>query len=50
MTDIKVLINDKELPLNEFIKDLVVNINMGIVKSLKAIPENIKSININIEL
>ena len=50
MVEVKILINDKEIPINQFIKDVVINVNMGLVESLKKIPENKKSIKIEIEL
>ncbi len=50
MADVKILINDKEIPINQFIKDVVVNVNIGLVESLKKIPEQKKSIKIEIKL
>lgn len=50
MTDVKLLVNDKDIPMNEFIKDILININKGFVSSLKEIPDDITNINIEIEL
>ena len=50
MEKIKLRINDKEIPLNAIMKNVLVNINLGLVKVLKGIPENIKIINIKIEM
>ena len=50
MSDIKLFVNNKEIPLNEFIENIIVNVNLGIVASLKKIPEDRKSIKIEIEL
>ena len=50
MSDIKLFVNNEEIPLNEFIENIIVNVNLGIVASLKKIPEDKKSIKIEIEL
>jgi len=50
MVDVKILINDKAIPINQFIKDVTVNVTLGIINSLKKIPEQKKSIKIEIEL
>ena len=50
MSDIKLFVNNKEIPLNEFIENIIVNVNLGIVASLKKIPEDKKSIKIEINL
>lgn len=48
MTDVKLLVNDKEIPLNEFMEKMLVNLVSGYLKSAKKIPEDIKDINIKI--
>ncbi len=50
MTDIELNINDKDIPLNDFIRNIFINVNKGLIDSLKNIPEDIKSIKIDIEL
>ena len=50
MTDVKLLINEIEIPMNEFIKEIFINVNKGFITSLKEIPEAIQTINIEIKL
>ena len=50
MSDVKLLIDDKEIPLNEFAKEIIVNVNLGVIASLKKIPEQKKLIKIEIDL
>ena len=50
MANVKILINDKEIPINQFIKDVTLNVTLGIIDSLKKIPEQKKSIKIEIVL
>jgi len=50
MSDIKLFVNNEEIPLNEFIENIIVNVNLGILASLKKIPEDKKSIKIEINL
>ena len=48
--DIKRKLVKNAEPVNEFIENIIVNVNLGIVASLKKIPEEKKSIKIEIEL
>jgi len=50
MADIELTINDEKIPLNEFIQNIFVNVNVGLIDSLKKIPEDRKSILIKIDL
>ena len=50
MSVIKLFVNNEEIPLNDFIENIIVNVNLGIIASLKKIPEDKKSIKIEIEL
>jgi hypothetical protein len=50
MPDIELLINEEIIPLNEFIKNIFVNVCVGLIDSLKNIPEGKKSIKIEINL
>ena len=43
-------INDKEIPLNNFMKEMLVNILLGYIKTAKKVPEDIKTINIEIQI
>lgn len=50
MTGVKLLVNDKDIPLNELMRDMLSNIILGYLKSVKNIPEDKKTIKIEIEL
>ncbi|MFX1277301.1 MAG: hypothetical protein ACFFBP_07985 [Promethearchaeota archaeon] len=50
MADIKLLVNDKEIPMNEFIQEILINVSKGFITSLKGIPEDIRAIKIDIKL
>jgi len=50
MTVIKLLINDKEIPLNPIMSVIITNINLGFIEALKGIPEEKKKVIIEIIL
>jgi len=50
MTDVKLIINDNQIPLNNIMQEMLSNIIQGYLKSAKKIPEDIKSINVEIKL
>ncbi|MFW9771714.1 MAG: hypothetical protein ACFFFB_10340 [Candidatus Heimdallarchaeota archaeon] len=50
MTGVKLEVNEKEIPLNELMEKMLVNIILGYLQSAKKIPEEIKQIKIEIEL
>ena len=50
MTEVKLAVNDKEIPLNELMRDMLTNIILGYLKSAKNLPEDIKTIKIEIGL
>ncbi len=50
MTDVKLEVNDKDIPLNDLMKDILSNIIQGYLKSAKKLPDDIKSIKVNIQL
>jgi hypothetical protein len=50
MTDVNLQVNDKEILLNQMMKDMLINLILGYLKSAKKIPDEIKSINIEIQL
>ncbi|MFX1376737.1 MAG: hypothetical protein ACFFA0_13085 [Promethearchaeota archaeon] len=43
-------VNEKQIPLKEFMQDMLTNIILGYLKSTKAVPENIETIKIEIKL
>ncbi len=45
MADIKLLINNKEIPLNPIMSVILTNVNLGFIKALKRIPEERKKVN-----
>lgn len=50
MTDLTLTVNDKGIPLNDLMKEMLTNLVLGYLKSAKKVPEEIKSIKIEIEL
>ena len=50
MENINLKINEKEIPLNELMKEMLMNLVLGYLKSAKKIPEEIKTIKIEINL
>ena len=50
MTDIKLMINEKEVPLNPIMSVILTNINLGFIEALKGIPEEKKKVQIEIEV
>jgi hypothetical protein len=49
MYSIELKINEKEIPLNDMMEDMLKNLIEGYIKSAKGIPEEIKTINVKIE-
>jgi hypothetical protein len=49
MTTINLKVNEKEIPLNEQMQEMLVNLVLGYLKSAKKIPDEKKSIEIIIE-
>ncbi len=47
---VKIIVNEIEIPLNEFVRKLCTNIILGLIRSLKGVPENINNIRIEIRL
>jgi hypothetical protein len=47
--DVCLKVNDREIPLNPFVKDVFANVIEGLVNSLDKIPERINNIEITIE-
>ena len=50
MTEVILDVNQKQIPLNDFMREMLTNIIIGYLKSAKEIPEDIKSISIEIHL
>ena len=49
MSSVNLKINEKEIPLNELMENMLTNIILGYLKSAKKTPEEIKHIKIEIE-
>lgn len=43
-------VNEKQVPLKDFMQDMLTNIILGYLKSTKAVPENIEKIKIEIKI
>lgn len=50
MVEIKLVINDKDIPLNPIMSSLLTNITLGFIDVLKNIPEEKNEVNIQIKL
>ena len=50
MSDINLKVNDKKVPLNEFMEGMLENLLLGYLKAAKGIPEDITSISVKIDL
>jgi hypothetical protein len=50
MSEVNLEVNDDKVPLNDFMEDMLKNLLLGYLNSAKGIPEEIKSINVQISL
>ena len=50
MTEVILELNNKEIPLNDLMRSMLTNMILGYLKSAKDIPDEIKSISIEIHL
>ena len=50
MTKVKLQVNDIDIPLNELMKNMLINILLGYLMSTKKLPDQKKTIKIEIEL
>ncbi len=50
MSNINIKVNDEKIPLNDFMEEMLKNLLVGYLKAAKGIPEDIKSINVEVEL
>ena len=48
MTDVKLEVNEEGIPLNDLMEDMLKNLLLGYLKSAKNIPEDKKSIKVEI--
>ena len=50
MPEINLKVNDEKVPLNDFMESMLENLLFAYLKAAKGIPEEIKSINVKIDL
>ncbi len=50
MSDVILKVNDEKVPLNDFMESMLENLLLAYLKAAKGIPEEIKSINIKIDM
>jgi len=50
MTEVVLKVNEKDVPLNDFMEQMLINLLLGYLKTAKEIPEDINSIKIEINL
>jgi len=46
--NVKIVVNNVEIPLNEFVKKLCSNIILGLLRSLKGVPEDVRHVRIEL--
>ena len=49
MSNAKLEVNDKDVPMNEFIETILINLCKAFIDSLKDIPEDLKSMKVEID-
>jgi len=50
MSEVVLKVNEKEIPLNDFMEQMLTNLLLAYLKTAKEIPEDINSIKIEINL
>ena len=50
MTKVVLKVNEKDVPLNDFMEQMLINLLVGYLKTAKEIPDDINSIKIEINL
>ncbi len=50
MPEVKLIVNEKEIPLKDFMEGMLTNIILGFLKSTKGVPDSIEDINIEIRI
>lgn len=47
--EIKLLINEKEIPMNPFVTKIIGDVNLAIINNLREMPDKVKKITIILE-
>ena len=50
MSNVNIKVNNEKVPLNDFMEEMLKNLVIGYLKAAKGIPEDIKSISVEIKL
>ena len=50
MSDVILKVNDEKVPLNDFMEEMLKNLLLAYLKAAKGIPDQIKSIDVQIEV
>ena len=50
MSNVNIKVNDEKVPLNDFMEEMLKNLMLAYLKAAKGIPEDIKTINVEIEI
>ncbi|MHA2006165.1 MAG: hypothetical protein ACXABO_01400 [Promethearchaeota archaeon] len=50
MPNVNLAVNESNIPLKDFMQDMLTNILLGYLKSTKGVPDNIEKIKIEISL
>jgi hypothetical protein len=50
MTTTNLTVNERKIPLKDFMQEMLANIILGYMKTTKGVPENIENIKIEINL
>jgi hypothetical protein len=50
MTKVLLTVNERKIPLKEFMQEMLSNIIQGYLKTTKGVPENIENIKIEIDV
>jgi len=50
MPDVTLKVNDEKVPLNDFMEEMLKNLLLGYLKAAKGIPEEKRSISVEIKL
>ncbi len=49
MSEVNIKVNGEKVPLNDFMEDMLKNLIFGYLKAAKGIPDDIKSVSVEIE-
>ena len=50
MSDVNLKVNDEKVPLNDLMEDMLKNLLLGYLKAAKGVPDEVKSIEVKIEV